>query len=242
MEPSAYEIEARIQTSHWWFAVRRKLLKNILCSLNLPRETLAIDAGCGVASNLSVLETFPLKAIGCDRSFQNLLMAKMKFFLPLINGDLEHLPIRSCSIDLVIATDVLEHLEDDITGVRELHRVLRPNAHLIVTVPAFHSLRGIQDIVTGHKRRYLKQDISNVLRQNGFRITRSSYFNFFLFFPIFLARRFIHLFGLQLRSENEINFPLLNSLLKTIFSLELPLLKYVTFPFGVSIFCVAQKQ
>ena len=242
MNGSPYKIEERVQTFHWWFVVRRKLLKTILCSLNLQRESLTMDIGCGVGSNLSLLKAIGLKAMGCDRSFDNLLLAKSKFFLPFIYGDLENLPIRSSSVGLVIATDVLEHLEDDIAGVRELCRILRRNGHLIVTVPAFQSLWGTQDIVTGHKKRYSKRDISNVLKHNGFQIMRSSYFNFFLFFPILFARRVIRLLGLQLHSENEINFPLLNFFLKTIFSLEPYLLKYFTFPFGVSIFCVAKKQ
>jgi SAM-dependent methyltransferase len=242
MNPSPYEIEERVQTFHWWFVVRRKLLKTILCSLNLQRESLTMDIGCGVGSNLSLLKAIGLKAMGCDRSFDNLLLAKNKFFLPFINGDLENLPIRSSSVELVIATDVLEHLQDDIAGVRELCRILRRNGHLIVTVPAFQSLWGTQDIVTGHKKRYSKRDISNVLKHNGFQIMRSSYFNFFLFFPILFARRVIRLLGLQLHSENEINFPLLNFFLKTIFSLEPYLLKYLPFPFGVSIVCVAKKQ
>jgi len=242
MNPSPYEIEERVQTFHWWFVVRRKLLKTILCSLNLQRESLTMDIGCGVGSNLSLLKAIGLKAMGCDRSFDNLLLAKNKFFLPFINGDLENLPIRSSSVELVVATDVLEHLQDDIAGVRELCRILRRNGYLIVTVPAFQFLWGTQDIVTGHKKRYSKRDISNVLKQNGFRIMRSSYFNFFLFFPILFARRVIRLLGLQLHSENEINFPLLNFFLKTIFSLEPYLLKYLPFPFGVSIVCVAKKQ
>jgi SAM-dependent methyltransferase len=242
MNGSPYKIEERVQTFHWWFVVRRKLLKTILCSLNLQRESLTMDIGCGVGSNLSLLKAIGLKAMGCDRSFDNLLLAKNKFFLPFINGDLENLPIRSSSVELVIATDVLEHLEDDIAGVRELCRILRRNGYLIVTVPAFQFLWGTQDIVTGHKKRYSKRGISNVLKQNGFQIMRSSYFNFFLFFPILFARRVVHLLGLQLHSENEINFPLLNFFLKTIFSLEPYLLKYLTFPFGVSIFCVAKKQ
>jgi len=242
MNPSPYEIEERVQTFHWWFVVRRKLLKTILCSLNLQRESLTMDIGCGVGSNLSLLKAIGLKAMGCDRSFDNLLLAKNKFFLPFINGDLENLPIRSSSVELVVATDVLEHLQDDIAGVRELCRILRRNGYLIVTVPAFQFLWGTQDIVTGHKKRYSKRGISNVLKQNGFQIMRSSYFNFFLFFPILFARRVVHLLGLRLHSENEINFPLLNFFLKTIFSLEPYLLKYLTFPFGVSIFCVAKKQ
>jgi len=96
--------------------------------------------------------------------------------------------------------------------------------------------------VTGHYRRYRRKEIVEKLSLAGFDILKSSYFNFFLFFPILMGRRLIRLFGLKIESENKINFPLLNSLLKAIFSLEPPILKYVSFPFGVSILCIARKK
>jgi hypothetical protein len=80
------------------------------------------------------------------------------------------------------------------------------------------------------------------MKQEGFTVLKSSYFNFVLFSPIFVMRRVIRLIGLNIESENKINFPLINFFLKTIFSLELCLLKYVSFPFGVSILCIARKN
>jgi hypothetical protein len=137
--------------------------------------------------------------------------------------------------------DILEHLEDDTKGIIESYRVLSKGGILIVTVPAFNFLWGIQDVVTGHKRRYSKTEITSKLKAAGFDVLKSSYFNFFLFFPILIARHIIQLLGLKIRSENEVNFPLLNLMLKTVFSLEPYLLKYFSFPIGVSIFCVAKK-
>jgi len=166
---------------------------------------------------------------------------KKKINFPLINGDLNELPIRPESVGLILAADTLEHLENDLNGIFEFYQALKKGGLLILTVPAFSFLWGIQDIVTGHKRRYLKKDILNKLERGGFDILRSSYFNFFLFLPILLTRRIIPLLGLKIDSENKINLPLINFFLKTIFSLELYLLKYVSFPFGVSIFCVARK-
>jgi hypothetical protein len=113
---------------------------------------------------------------------------------------------------------------------------------MIITVPAFNFLWGIQDTVTGHVRRYSRSQITEKLRTVGFDVLKSSYFNFLLFFPIFIARQTIRLLKLKIRSENEVNFPLLNSILKTLFSLEVNLLKYVSFPFGVSILCIARKK
>jgi len=237
-----YDIESQVERFHWWFAVRRKLLYFLIQSLHLSKDTLTLDIGCGTGSNLTILISTGMKVFGLDRSLYALTLAQKKINLPMINGDLDILPFRPNSIGLIIAMDILEHLEKDANGLNEIYKVLEKGGILIITVPAFKSLGGIQDVVTGHKRRYSLKEISNKLRLGGFNILRSSYFNLFLFFPIFFARRIIQLFGSNIESENKINFPLINFFLKIIFSIELYILKYISFPFGVSIFCVARKD
>ena len=236
-----YDIEWQVEKYHWWFTVRRKLLEYLLTSINISWKELAIDIGCGVGSNLNVLSLKGIHTIGLDHSLYALSLVKRRLELPLINGDLNKLPLRPNSIGLIVAMDVLEHLDNDANGISELYRVLKKGGNLILTVPAFKSLWGIQDVVTGHKRRYSKKEILTKLLQCGFEIMRFSYFNYFLFFPILIVRRIIHLFGFKIESENRINSPLLNYFLKTIFSLEPYLLRYISFPFGVSILCVARK-
>ena len=238
----SYDIEQKVENFHWWFVIRRNLLKSILSSLNLPAGYLAIDIGCGVGSNLKILKTAGLKRIGLDRSFYALSLARRTAMCPLINGSLDRLPIRPESFGLILAMDVLEHIENDTLGIGELYQTLKKRGILILTVPAFRFLWGTQDFATGHKRRYLRQEILNKLRKKGFEILKISYFNFFLFFPILLMRQIIHLVGLKMESENEINSSLINFFFKSIFSLEPYLLKYFSFPFGVSILCIARKR
>ena len=242
MKRSPYDIEHEVEGFHWWFAVRRKLLTTILSSFKFHPESLALDIGCGTVSNLRVLESAGFIAIGLDRSIYALSLNRKEFEFPLINGDLIELPIRSESVGLIVAMDVLEHVEDDTKGICELYRVLNNRGALILTVPAFNFLWGIQDDVTGHKKRYSKKEILYKLKRGGFEILKSSYFNFFLFIPILIGRRFMHIFGLKVESENRINFPMLNSFLKAIFSIEPHVLRYFSFPFGVSILCIAKKR
>jgi ubiquinone/menaquinone biosynthesis C-methylase UbiE len=241
-EKISYEIESEVESFHWWFVIRRKLLQSLLTSISFSKEERTMDIGCGVGSNLVLLESQNLKVTGLDRSIYALSLARKKKTVTLINGDLNQLPIRSHSHGLIIAMDILEHLENDSKGIHELHRVLREAGYLILTVPAFNFLWGIQDVVTGHHRRYNRHEILKKLSNAGFETLRSSYFNFFLFFPILLGRWLIRLLGLRIASENKINSALLNSLLKSIFSIEPYVLKCISFPWGVSIFCVAQKR
>jgi SAM-dependent methyltransferase len=240
--PTPYDIENKVESFHWWFVARRKLLKSILSSINVPVNCLTLDIGCGAGSNLRALVSAGLYAIGLDRSIYALTLVRSKEGFPLLAGDLNKLPIRPKSVGLIVAMDVLEHLDNDVNGIREFSQTLKKGGILILTVPAFRFLWGIQDVVTGHKRRYSRKEISEKLRQEGVEILRASYFNFFLFFPILFARRMIRLLGLRIESENEINSPFINFLFKVIFSLEPYLLKYFSFPFGVSIFCIARKR
>lgn len=237
-----YDVESKVESFHWWFVVRRKLLKSLLSSLDLNRNCITLDIGCGTGSNFKILRALGFNVIGLDQSIYALSLIKKKINFLLINGDLNKLPTQSNSTGIIIAMDILEHLEDDSNGIKEICRTLKKGGILILTVPAFGFLWGIQDVVTGHKRRYSKREILKKLKQEGFEILRSSYFNFFLFFPIFFARRVIHLLGLRVASENEINFPLINFFLRIIFSLEPYILRYFSFPFGVSIFCIARKR
>ncbi len=237
-----YDIEWQVEKHHWWFSVRRKILGDLLTIFNISIKEWGIDIGCGTGSNLNILSSKGIHAIGLDHSIYALSLIKKRLKIPLINADLTELPLQPNSIGLIVAMDILEHLDNDADGIIELHRVLKKGGNLILTVPAFNFLRGIQDTVTGHKRRYSLKEISDKLKMGGFSILKSSYFNFFLFFPILFARRLIHLLKFKIESENKINSPLLNYFLKTIFSLEPYLLRYISFPFGVSIFCVARKD
>lgn len=241
-DQNPYDIESKVESSHWWFVVRRKLLTFILSSFKVPRNSIALDVGCGTGANLRVLESAGVFGIGLDQSLYALNLIKKKENPPLLAGDLNHLPLKTNSLGLIIAMDVFEHLDHDEKGMSECYRILNNGGMLFLTVPAFKLLWGVQDKVTGHKKRYTMKEIRNKLQKGGFDILRSSYFNFFLFFPILIARRIINLLRLQIESENKINHPLINKLFKVIFSFEPYLLKYISFPFGVSIFCVARKD
>ncbi len=241
MKKITYDIECRIEKNHWWFAGRRVLLKSLVRSLNVQPDSPTIDVGCGVGSNLELLKSMSLKVVGVDSEIYCLSLAKKLSEVPLVNGDLLRLPIKSNTIGLFIATDILEHLNEDRIGIREIHRSLKRGGKVIITVPSFGFLWGIQDIAGMHKRRYSRKELLMKVEQAGLTVLKSSYFNFFLFAPIFFVRSVIRLTGLSIESENKVNFPLINFFLKAIFSLECSLLRYLSFPFGVSIVCIARK-
>jgi SAM-dependent methyltransferase len=242
MKKITYEIEWNLERFHWWFVGRRKLFKSLFSLLGLPSDLRVIDIGCGVGSNLRLLQSMSSKLVGMDSEMYGLAhIRKSISAVALVNGDLMKLPFKADSVDLILASDVLEHLDQDTIGIREIHRSLKRGGKVLFTVPAFKLLWGVQDIVGMHKRRYSKKELVTKIEGEGFKILRSSYFNFLLFFPILIGRRILHLLELRIESENEINLPWINFFLKTIFSIEPHYLKYFSFPFGVSIYCIAKK-
>ncbi len=87
--------------------------------------------------------------------------------------------------DLVVATDVIEHIEDDAAAVRQLRELVCDDGRVVVTVPAMRWLFGYHDEVLGHFRRYDARSLSRVL-SNGLGVMKIRYYGFLLI-PIALV-------------------------------------------------------
>jgi len=79
------------------------------------------------------------------------------------------------SIDTIICTNVLEHLEDENVALQNINSLLRENGKLLIIVPAFSFLFGSLDRISGHLRRYSKKYLSHLLLNNGFKIIKGQY-------------------------------------------------------------------
>jgi SAM-dependent methyltransferase len=214
----------------------------VIDALGAPPTAQVLDVGCGTGANLRLLVDLGFQDVtGLDCSEEAIRWCEAKGLPPVERGDLCGLPFLDDHFDLILATDVLEHIDDEETAVAELHRVLRPGGTLIVSVPAFESLWGLQDEVSHHKRRYRRDALSTRLRGGGLHVSRSFYFNFLLFAPIWFARQLIRKFGVEVASENEINTRWLNAALASIFALDVWLAPRMKPGFGVSILAVARR-
>src|SRR6185436_716868 len=126
-------------------------------------------------------------------------------------------PYEDGTFDLVTALDVVEHMDDDVAALREMRRVLRPGGRVLLFVPTFMFLWGLQDDVSHHRRRYRLSELGRVLEQAGFEIERSTYANITFFLPILFIRKLMRLTGIKAESENNINVPAFNSVLGGLF-------------------------
>ncbi len=119
------------------FARRARI---ILENLELKGEEKVLEVGCGRGFYLKALKTIwpNLKVTGLDINPKYLVQAR-KFLGPikanLVLGDATSLPFSNCEFDRIIASEVLEHIPDDLQALSEMYRVLKPGGIVIITVP-----------------------------------------------------------------------------------------------------------
>jgi SAM-dependent methyltransferase len=244
MQQHTYSIMYEVEGKHWWFAGRRRIIAEFVgrvCREMKEPQPRILDVGCGTGANLQMLSQFGA-AEGVDVSSDALDFCRSRGLTRVKQGAAEHLPFADAAFDLVTGLDVVEHLDDDIAGLREMRRVLRPAGRVVLFVPAFMFLWGVQDDISHHRRRYTLPELKQKLRDSGLKVERASYANITFFVPILIGRTLMRLTGFRPSSENNLTIGALNGLLGRVLGAENWWLRRLKFPFGVSIVCVARRD
>lgn len=243
MQQHVYSCIYHTEESHWWYMGRRRILSDFveqICKDVKGHRPHILDVGCGTGGNLKMLARYG-DAEGVDVSPDAIAFCRARGLDCVRQGAAEQLPYEGETFDLVTSFDVIEHLDDDVAGLREMRRVLRPGGHALLFVPAFMFLWGVQDDVSHHRRRYTLPQLRRVVSEAGFAVERSTYANITFFAPIWLGRALIRMLGINVDTENNIGIPALNGVLGRLFGMESLLLRHLNFPFGVSALCVARR-
>jgi SAM-dependent methyltransferase len=244
MQQHTYAIMDEVEGSHWWFVGRRTILdsflRQIAVRIGKPQsKTRILDVGCGTGANLEMLSHYGVSE-GVDVSDDALEFCRKKG-LKVHKGLAESLPFADESFDMVTALDVVEHLDDDVAGLKEMCRVMSKDGKALMFVPAFMWLWGVQDDISHHRIRYTRKQIVERLEKAGFTVERATYANITFFPPILIGRALMKLTGFKPESENNITIGALNGVMGKIFGAERFWLNRANLPFGVSIVIVASK-
>jgi SAM-dependent methyltransferase len=245
MQHHTYSIMDEVEGSHWWFVGRRKILENFMDQIvsrapSQESRLRILDVGCGTGANLEMLSQYG-DSEGVDVSDDALEFCKQKG-LTAQKGLVETLPYEDETFDITTALDVVEHLDDDIAGLREMYRVTKSGGYSLIFVPAFMWLWGVQDDVSNHRIRYTRSQIVERLCTAGYSVERATYANWTFFTPILAGRTLMKLTGLKPESENNVNISALNGVFGALFGAERFWLRRFNFPIGVSIVVVAKKK
>lgn len=176
---------------HPWEIARLKALENIIkMHLNMQLVNKSLDIGCGDAflAN-SLCERLKLKMIdGIDINLSSDQI--ISFSQKNENVHLYNTYDSLQSYDLIILSDVIEHISDDTTFLKDIAaNYLNPQGYILITVPAFQFLYSSHDVFLGHYRRYDLKQLTLLVNQLDINIISSGYF-FLTLLPI----RFFSLF------------------------------------------------
>ena len=242
MEPEVYLRHIENEEKHWWFKARREIICSIIKkNINFENKKINIlDFGAGSGTNVRMLDKF-----GCvyvyekDEKTSNFLKEKFK---KSENIKIIRPPINKDFFDLIIAADVIEHIKDDEAILKYFSDLLNKDGQMLVTVPAFNFLFSNKDETLRHYRRYDKNSMQKIISKY-FKITKLSYYNFFLFLPIALSIMFFKLLKINFIDsvEKKPNI-VFNNILFNIFCSEKYLLNFLNFPFGISLIALAKKN
>lgn len=189
MENRIYEEMFWIERNHWWFATRREIILALLEKfLESRKRNKIVDVGCGTGALLGFLEKYG-EVYGFDASPLAVEYAGERGKGVVQQGALpDDIPFGKERFDLITAIDVLEHVQDDVTSLKVIYRLLNERGIFVCTVPAFRFLWSGHDKVHHHFRRYTRRELKDKLLAAGFEIRKISYYNTLLFPPIAFIR------------------------------------------------------
>jgi ubiquinone/menaquinone biosynthesis C-methylase UbiE len=237
-----FDLEERL----WWYEGMRGITSSLLGpALAGKKSHRLLDLGCGTGYSLIWLrERFEFaETIGVDLSQHAAAFWHARGLDTVALATADRLPFKENEFDLVTCFDVIYQLNDEraSNAVSEMHRVLKPGGLLFIREPAYQWMRGAHDVAVGTHRRYTLTDLRRLLSAHGFKSKRSTYANSLLFWMAAPHRLFSKLRG---STESDVK-PVpawLNTILGTALRLEARMLRRMTFPFGLSVITLAEKQ
>jgi len=242
MKKSEYQKMYEMEETYWWHVGRKEIIKKVLSRLGLNKNTKILNVGSGTGGTVPMLEQFG-EVDNVDTSDSAIAYAKSKGIKNIKKVQGIKLPYKSNSFDVLVALDVLEHIEDDGKALSEWHRVLKNNGKGIITVPAYQWLWSEHDESLHHKRRYTLSELSIKCSKAGFKINNRSYLIVFSF-GLIVVYRFLSSLSNK-KNGHKSSYVLLpnpiNALFISLLKLESLLIKYINFPFGTTAFVEIEK-
>jgi ubiquinone/menaquinone biosynthesis C-methylase UbiE len=239
----AHDILDKIQARSFWFRGRNDLITRIVAQYTgASRRILEIGCGTGYVLN-AIAEAVPeAQLVGSEIYVNALGMASRRLSgrAELLQMDARYLPYRE-EFDLVCAFDVIEHIDDDMAVIVEMSRAAKRNGAIMITVPQHPFLWSAVDEVSGHKRRYRRNELADKCRAAGLEVVVNSSFVSALL-PLMAMARLSRTPKQRPYARDLVPPSLVNSLFESTLNMESWLIaKGARFPFGGSTILLARK-
>jgi SAM-dependent methyltransferase len=153
---------------------RHELRERLLLGLFLEARPglRVLDAGAGQGTFSKRLERLGFEVTSVDGAPAAVEVLRARVRGPVYEAALEALPFEDASFDAAVLGEVLEHVEDDVAGLREIARVLRPGGVVAISVPRNPAWFGPSDRWAGHVRRYTRERLAAAISGAGLDLER----------------------------------------------------------------------
>jgi len=177
---------AQIEDNSFWFKHRNKCIETVVKKYGEGKPFFDIGGGNGfVAKGIQLLG---IETVLVEPGISGCLNAQKRNIKTIVCSTLEDAGFLPNNLPSAGMFDVVEHIEDDITFLKNIYAFLETNGLVYITVPAYQMLWSYEDDYAGHFRRYTIESISDKLRAVGFEMVYSTYIFSILPLPIFLTR------------------------------------------------------
>jgi SAM-dependent methyltransferase len=139
-----------------------------------------LDAGCGRSLFTEIRPEWPFTIVASDVDHDLLASRRAEFpQVRWLQGDAQPLPFRDRAFDALFAGELVEHLPEPVTALREFQRVLKPGGTLILTTPnrlrlANRADRSERPYSPDHLSELSYDEVRDLLRESGFEVRRST--------------------------------------------------------------------
>ncbi len=200
-----------------------------------------IEVGAGIGSFTEYLLSLPgtkVTALEPDKEcFSQLVNSKStsQSFTPINSTTMQMLYSglgKYDFFDVAVYLNVLEHIEDETDELKNIYKMLKTGAYLLICVPAYNFLYSQIDKNLGHRRRYNKKYLSKVLADNNFSIYLMRYHNVIGVAGWFFNR----IVKRHIQSQNQFLF-----FDRYLFPISQKIDALLGYRCGLSLFCVARK-
>ena len=241
-----HDILFGIEDNSFWFRHRNTCIIEIMT--HYPPGEFILDIGGGNGFVSKGIQDQGYDVVLLEPGIEGIWNAKKRGVINIIHGTLESVNFMKQSIPSIGLFDVLEHIQDDISFLKQIHQLLKDNGRLYITVPAYNFLFSSEDKHAGHFRRYTRKELCRKLRSAGYCIEYDSYFFHFLPFCIVLFRIIPDYLGKKEKNVNDVKRAhenkkgIAGSIMNGLLHWELNMIrKKRRIPFGGSCLIVASK-
>jgi 2-polyprenyl-3-methyl-5-hydroxy-6-metoxy-1,4-benzoquinol methylase len=236
---SEYGVQyAELYAHHWWWRAREAILEREIAALPLPTSCAILDIGCGDGVFFPILSRWGrVSGIEIDRDLVSDAVRE--------RYDVCHEPVGSPvyagkRYNLITALDVIEHIQDDVSAMRDIAAMLAPSGYLVLTVPAFQALWDEHDERNHHYRRYRLERVRALLASYG-RVVRLRYLFPSLFLPKFVVAAFNRVRRTKVNQARLPSAPV-SAIMTRGLLLEDRLAARLPVPFGTSVLGILERH